>query len=93
MRPYTDNNGPLLRGDPLLDRPDLPPPGWFGAVEFDLLKPIIRNRLVQTVNVAGIFTDTVHLPSASLNWRRAFARRLATACPKGPDPSWSLTWA
>src|SRR5438309_2662806 len=28
---FEDRNGPLLRGDPLLDRPGYPQPGWFGA--------------------------------------------------------------
>lgn len=66
--PFEDRNGPLLKGDLWLDRPDLPPPGWFGAAEVDILGPSLRNRLVNEVNVGGIFTDTVHLPSAPLNW-------------------------
>jgi hypothetical protein len=65
--PYQDRNGPLLRGDPLLDRPFSPPPGWFAGVEADILVPHIKNRLTANVNVGGLFTDTVHLPTAELD--------------------------
>jgi hypothetical protein len=47
--PYQDNNGPLLRGDPLIDRPQYPPPGWFAAVEVNILAPYIKNKLVAPV--------------------------------------------
>ena len=30
--PNEDCNGCLLKGDPLLDPPNYPPPGWFAAV-------------------------------------------------------------
>lgn len=66
--PYEDHNGPLLVGDPLLERPGYPKPGWFGAAEADLFGPHLRNRLVNTVDVAGLFTDTVHVPTADLCW-------------------------
>ncbi len=68
---YEDRNGPLLKGDLLLDPRDLPPPGWFAAAEVDILGPKLRNRLVNNVNVAGMFTDTVQLPSAPLSWLAA----------------------
>ena len=64
---FQDRNGPLLRGDPLLDRPLCPPPGWFTNLEFDLLGPHISNHLASPVNVAGI-TDIVELPTAQLEW-------------------------
>jgi Legionella pneumophila major outer membrane protein precursor len=64
---FQDRNGPLLRGDPLLDRPLSPPPGWFTNLEFDLIGPHISNQLASFVNVAGI-TDIVALPTAPLEW-------------------------
>src|SRR6516225_1819355 len=47
--PYEDCNGPLLRCDPLLDRPDAPPPGWFSAFEADIVAPHVKNRLTNPV--------------------------------------------
>lgn len=81
--PFEDHNGPLLIGDPLLDRPDLPPPGWFSAVELDLLGPHLRNRLVHDVSIAGLFTDTVHLPTAPLDWVAAPRVELGYRFPQG----------
>jgi hypothetical protein len=64
--PYEDRNGPLLRGDPLLDCPDCAPPGWYASVEASILVPHIKNRLTAPVTVDGI-TDQVHLPTAELD--------------------------
>lgn len=66
--PPEDSNGSLLYGDPMLDPPDLAPPGWFVALGVDLVGPHIKNRLTAPVTVAGIITDTVHLPSAEMGW-------------------------
>src|SRR5438132_13659833 len=41
--PYQDRNGPLLRGAPLLDRPESPPPGWFLGLEFGLRRSHTNN--------------------------------------------------
>src|SRR5947209_3050618 len=48
--PFQDRNGPLLRGDPLLDRPPAQP-GWFGAFEVGVLVPHVKNRLTQDVPI------------------------------------------
>jgi hypothetical protein len=64
---FQDRNGPLLRGDPLLDRPLAPPPGWFTNLEFDLIGPHISNQMASFVSVDGI-TDIVALPTAHLEW-------------------------
>jgi Legionella pneumophila major outer membrane protein precursor len=66
--PYQDRNGPLLRGDPLLDRPESPPPGWFLGLEFDLLGSHLKNRLQAPVTVDDFGTQTIHLPTAELDW-------------------------
>ncbi len=50
---FEDCNGPLLRGDPLLDRPEFPLPGWLLAVETGAMVPHIKNRLTAQVPVAG----------------------------------------
>ena len=65
--PYEDHNGPLLCGDPLLDAPPWAPPGWFGALEADLVGTHIKNRLTDSVTVGGV-TDNIHLPTADLDW-------------------------
>jgi Legionella pneumophila major outer membrane protein precursor len=61
--PYEDNNGPLLKCNPCLDSPAWAPPGWFCALEADLVDPHIKNHLVGQVG-----NDTIHLPTAQLDW-------------------------
>jgi hypothetical protein len=67
VNPYQDTNGPLLRGDPLLENPPNRPPGWFGGIEADLVWPHIKNRVTGSVMLDDI-TNTVHLPTASLDF-------------------------
>ena len=62
--PYQDTNGPLLRSDPLLVSTQ--PPGLFAGIEADLVWPHIKNHITGPVNIDG-FTDTLHLPTASLD--------------------------
>jgi hypothetical protein len=69
--PYQDNNGPLLRGDPLLDQPQSPPPGWFVGLELNAVGPHIKNRLQAPVTVADTVLNPVHLPTADLDWAGA----------------------
>lgn len=57
-----------LPADPWAGRVHVAPPGWFGEVELDLVGPHIKNRLMADVAVTDNFTDTVHLPTASLDW-------------------------
>jgi hypothetical protein len=63
---------PYFVPDPLLDPPQLPPPGWFAGLEFDVLKPHVKNGLTNTVQNAAqaeVGTSTrVALPSAPLDW-------------------------
>ncbi len=66
--PHEDNNGRLLKGDPLLDGSAWGEGlGWFGSLEADAVGPSVKNRLNAPVVVGGILT-TVQLPSAGLNW-------------------------
>jgi hypothetical protein len=81
--PFEDCNGPLLKGDGLLDRPYAPLPGWFAAIEADLVAPHIKNRLSADVNVGGLFTDTVHLPTAELDFVGAPRFELGYRFPEG----------
>ncbi len=64
--PYQDTNGPLLRGDPLLETVPNRPQGLFAGLEADLVWPHIKNRVTGTLTIDG-FTDTLHLPTASLD--------------------------
>jgi hypothetical protein len=65
--PYEDGNGPLLKGSPLLEEPVCAPPGWFGAVELDLVGPHINNHMSTSVTT-NVGTDQVFLPIAGLDW-------------------------
>src|SRR5207248_1661444 len=63
-----DNNGNLLKGDPLLDcSPWAAGGGWFGALEVDAVGPAVKNRLNAPLVIGGV-TTTVQLPSADLGW-------------------------
>jgi len=44
--PYTCDPlpGPYFERDPLLDPPELPPPGWFADVELGVVGPHFKNR-------------------------------------------------
>jgi hypothetical protein len=68
--PYQDCNGPLLRGDPLLDRPENPQPGCFAGLDVGAFGPKFKNHLNGTV-VNGDFSDQVQVPTAELNWTGA----------------------
>jgi hypothetical protein len=80
--PYEDCNGPLLRGDPLLDRPQYQPPGWFAGIEVDIVGAHIKNRLVGPVSSA-IFSDVVRLPGAELDWVGSPRVELGYRLPQG----------
>jgi hypothetical protein len=62
---------PFQGGDPLLDLPELPPPGCFTNAELGLIRPHFKNRLIGTVALAGGGTDTVAVPAADLSWTPA----------------------
>jgi hypothetical protein len=64
--PHEDNNGDLLRCDPLLNS-CAAPPGWFGAVEVGVVAPTVRNLVNGPVTVGGVTTQ-VQLPTATLSW-------------------------
>src|SRR5262249_53404717 len=64
-----DRNGPLLQGHPLLDPPSTPP-GWFAAVDLDLVGPAIKQRVRGQVTLGENLVD-VQLPDADLNWTGA----------------------
>jgi hypothetical protein len=71
--PYEDRNGPLLWGDPLLDQPGFPVPGWVAAVEVGAVLPVFR---------AGPFTFPVTVGGASVNVSPPLAGLDWTAAPK-----------
>jgi hypothetical protein len=61
---------PLPDHDALLN-PSAAPPGWFGAVEVDVVAPHLKNGLSGTVSFGNLGTDTVQLPSIPLDWAAA----------------------
>jgi hypothetical protein len=64
--PYPGGNGSLLSHEPLPNL-DSNAPGWLADVELVLTGPHIKNRLTDTVAIGSI-VDTVHLPTADLDW-------------------------
>jgi hypothetical protein len=61
---------PLFQDGHWNDLANCPPvePGLFGDIELDVVGPHIKNRLTENVTLAPGFVDTVHLPTASLDW-------------------------
>lgn len=80
---YEDCNGPLLYGDPLLDRPCAPPPGWFANLEVAAVAPHITNHLTAPVNVNGLFVDQLHVPYAGGDWTLSPRVDLGYRCGQG----------
>jgi hypothetical protein len=74
---------PLPSHDALLDGPTSPP-GWFGSVEVDFLKPHVTNRLSGKVFYDDGSFDPVRLPGAELDWvaspRFELGYRLSEGC-------------
>jgi hypothetical protein len=60
--------GPYFERDPRLDPPAWPQPGWFAGVDLAVVGPHVKNRLTDMVQIGNQMPDTVHLPSAELNW-------------------------
>jgi hypothetical protein len=93
IAPYQDDNGPLLLGDPLLDRPYSPAPGWFWAVEMNVVAPQIKNRLqapvaidspvFQQSGIQALLPSVVHLATAELDWTGAPRFQLGYRFPEG----------
>jgi hypothetical protein len=81
--PMVFPGGAPVNNDHILDSPQ-PLPGWFGAIEIDILKPHIRNGLSGTANFPDGGTDQVGLPGASLSWtaspRFELGYRMADGC-------------
>src|SRR5437870_2176455 len=60
--------GPYFELDPRLDPPWLPAPGWFTDIELAILGPHVKNRLTDLVRLGIRMPDTIHVPSADLDW-------------------------
>jgi hypothetical protein len=81
--PSPEIPGPYFEADPLLDPPDLPPPGWFADLELGIVGPHIKNRLTATVAIDDLPPNTVHLPTAPLEWTVAPRVELGYRLPSG----------
>jgi hypothetical protein len=75
--------GPYFERDPLLDPPPLPQPGWFADVDLGVVMPHVKNRLTEMVQVGTRMPDSVHLPSASLNWTVSPGVEVGCRLPSG----------
>ncbi len=58
---------PFPGQNPLFDKRDVPHEGLFATLEASIVGTHVKNRLVNTVQIGDVFTDTVHLPSAELD--------------------------
>jgi hypothetical protein len=65
--PFEDDNGPLLKGNPLLDSPAFAPPGWFAALEVDVVGAHIKNQLISAIPI-GPLGDQVRVQQPALDW-------------------------
>ena len=57
-----------LRPDPLLERPDMPLPGWFFDVDANIVQVRVRNQLTNNVTVSPLQTDTINFQGNPLDW-------------------------
>src|SRR5262249_3739268 len=84
---YNPLDVPYFVPDPLLDPLQFPPPGWFAGLEFDVLKPHVKNELTNTVQnaaqAANGTSTTVALPSATLHWAFSPQIFLGSRLPAG----------
>ncbi len=78
-----DRNGLLMPSDPLLDRPCSPPPGWFAAVDVALVKPHVKNRLVEPLAFPDVLSGRLHVPQAELDWTGTPRLELGYRFPQG----------
>ncbi len=74
--------GPYFERDPLLDPPDLPPPGWFADVDMLITRPHVLKHLTNA-SLPGGAPDVVSLPSASLDWTVAPRFEIGRTLPSG----------
>jgi len=75
--------GRYFERDPLLDPPETGLPGWVVGVDLAIVGPHVKNRLTDTVQVAGRPPDTLHLPSADLDWTVSPRVELGYRLPSG----------
>ena len=70
--------GPYFQQDPALDPPQLPPPGWFTAVEAEAMTAHFKNRLQDFVVLGGTAAPAsklIQVTPAALDWTVSASRR------------------
>ncbi len=75
--------GPYFERDPLLDPPELPPPGWFADVDMLVTQPHLLNHLTNASIPGGGAPNVVSLPSAPLDWTVAPRFEIGRTLPSG----------
>jgi hypothetical protein len=69
--------------DPILDVPNLPPPGWYVNVEAALIGARFNSRLSGPVTISPTQTDTVVVPTTTFNLTGSPRFELGYRVPKG----------
>ncbi len=74
---------PYFLKDPLLDRPDLPPPGWFGLAWADVVHPRLVNHLRAEFTYLNGNPQLAQTAAAPLDWTVSPALALGYRFPAG----------
>jgi hypothetical protein len=93
---------PYALEDPLLDPPNLPPPGWFADVWADLVHPHLANELLgvftqpngipQVVRTGAAQPDWTVMPALSVGYRAGAGLGECSLLYRGFDSSGSTTF-
>jgi hypothetical protein len=83
LAPLDESSFPPLAGDPLLDDPHFPPPGFFADVDVTAVGTHFKNRVFGSVPLTSALTDTIHVPGAQLDWTAAPSVELGYRLSRG----------
>jgi hypothetical protein len=82
LPPVAEPPIPSRPPDPLLDLPQMPPPGWFANVEIAPTGAHVKDRLGSS-SVGPTPPGVFHVPPASLNWTPAPCFEVGYRAPDG----------
>lgn len=71
LPPLSEASFPPLAGDPLLDEPNFPPPGFYADLGVGAAAVHFKDRFFGQVPLGAGPAPTVHVPGAPLDWTAA----------------------